>query len=473
MLLRALLCEVAGLTPEAKYFLARFIQCFGVTDPVGLGVKELARQFGLTDRQVSAALAALLACNVLSCASVPDGRGRPKRRYSLQATFLRNLSKCPQPTNTQHVTAIGHLLKHESRGRSHVADAEEEVQKAALDKLASLRAKRQSGRLSIVNRLLLGVLLCHADRLGAIRNLGSAELRKVTGLAQEGLKHRIQRLVDQGLIRAYVPGATGRVMFGRAKSAYFLNLAHPELSEGCRTAAVLVCRTLVVMGKHMLDEADTLFNASCSNDVRAWFGQARVADRVSQIINFFPRREMSRVSPILQCRLENYASALLSEHWAQLPSSDCFIDPPPAELVSGLLERMAAEFRPSQKAMGNSEQFPAEQCRALLIEHLCEDAFRLACRVKRVLTRVQGIPFDALDYLILPHAGKWPKKNLLSRSVLALTKGSSAVRGCYVVIDKANPQYFEREDDIPLNDRYRYGLLTKPVASKASAIGSV
>ena len=44
----ALLCEVKGLGPEAKYFLVRFIQCFGVTDLVCLGVKEFAKQVGVS-----------------------------------------------------------------------------------------------------------------------------------------------------------------------------------------------------------------------------------------------------------------------------------------------------------------------------------------------------------------------------------------------------------------------------------------
>lgn len=469
MLLHALLCQVKGVTPGAKYFLTRFVQCFGVTDPVGLGVKELAKEFGLTDRQVSEALATLKACNVLSYVSSAVGRGRPKRWYSLESTFLRKISKCPQSTKTPHITIIENLLKHERKDRSNVIGPKVEGQRVALDKLSSLRAKRQPGRLSIMNRLLLGVLLCHADRLGAVRNLGFAELRKVTGLAQESLKHRVQWLVDQGFIRAYVPGATGRAIFGRAKSVYFLNLSHPELLDEHRAALVLISTTSLALEKHILDESETLYSASSSNDFRAWHDQSHMANRVSKITSLFPARERRRISPLLQSRLEHYASALLSECWAQLPSSDCFIGPPPVDLIPWLLESIATEFRPSLEA-NSSRGLSAEQCRALLIDQLYEDAFRLACRVKHWFSGVDGIPFDTLDYLILPHGRKGSKKYLLSYSVLALSKGSPSVRGCYIVSDEGEPQCYEHEAEIPLNDRYRYGLLTKP-SGKASSPG--
>ena len=56
MFLSALFYEVKGLEPEDKYFLVRFIQHFGREEPVELGVKALAKQFGLSDRHVTASL---------------------------------------------------------------------------------------------------------------------------------------------------------------------------------------------------------------------------------------------------------------------------------------------------------------------------------------------------------------------------------------------------------------------------------
>ena len=64
--LAALFCEVKGLDADAKYFLTRFVQCLGTADPLGLSVKALATRFGLSDRQVTKSLAALVACEVRS-----------------------------------------------------------------------------------------------------------------------------------------------------------------------------------------------------------------------------------------------------------------------------------------------------------------------------------------------------------------------------------------------------------------------
>jgi len=238
--LAALFCEVKGLDPEAKYFLARFVQCFGAADPEGLGVKALAERFGLSDRQVTKSLGALVECGVMTFPDTVEGRGRPKRYYRLQEDFQKKLNKAAELPPTHHEVAVGNLLRHENR-KAAQASEKTEKQKADLTPLADLRGKRQPGRLTVVNRLLLGVLLCRADRFGVVSDLGSSELCKVVGLDQVSLKHRVRRLIDQGLIRAYVPGATSSVLFAKMKSVYFLNLNHPELSEESNVTSVLIC----------------------------------------------------------------------------------------------------------------------------------------------------------------------------------------------------------------------------------------
>lgn len=90
MQLRALLFEIKGLAPEAKYFLVRFIQCFGVTDPVCLGVKEFAKHVGVTDRQASAALDALVDAEILSAHWYPIKEGVKQGGMESPRPFLRS-----------------------------------------------------------------------------------------------------------------------------------------------------------------------------------------------------------------------------------------------------------------------------------------------------------------------------------------------------------------------------------------------
>lgn len=456
MLLRALLCEVKGLTPEAKYLLARFIQCFGVTAPVGLGVKELAKQFGLTDRQVSEALHVLLACNVLACSSVPEGRGRPKRQFSLQSEFLRKLNRSDSVVSATHERVVEHLLRHENSSCPEVAEAD--GQKAISDRLAGLRAKRKPGRLSVVNRLLLGVLLCHADRFGVVRNLGSAELRKAIGFTQESLKHRMQRLIDQGFVRAYVPGVTSRMMFGKAKSTYFLNLQHPGLCVEVTDALALISG--YYSSDHLLDEAsDFLWG------VNGYREQADSIDDRAQVAKLFSENEILRIAPIVQCRLEHYASILLSSHWAQLDHKDSFES-------SVLLERIKSDFCQIESD---------DSCRAVLVDILCRQAVQMARKIKGQLefapTQPSCLPFDEMDYLILPYTipPGWRRRNALFRTVLAFPRSPVACKhGFYVAevvgSDVQSRRYFPEEEDIPLIERYLYGLLTRPASQEGREI---
>lgn len=221
MPLRALLCEIKGLQPETKYFLVRFIQCFGVTDPVYLAVKDLAQQVGVTDRQVSAALDALVDAAILIRSSIPNERGRPVRSHKVATTFLEELKQLPVPLGVMHEAVIERLMVYV--GPVAVQGEEWGVS------LAQLRARKKPGSLNRVNRLLMAVLLCGADRFGVVRNLGTVQICKATGLSKEKLRSRLKTLMAQELIRSYLPGLSSPVLSVKRKSVYYLNLNHAQL----------------------------------------------------------------------------------------------------------------------------------------------------------------------------------------------------------------------------------------------------
>ena len=84
------------------------------------------------------------------------------------------------------------------------------------------------GRLSFLNRVLLGVLLAHADEFGYVSGLDSKDLQALTGFDANSLKHRIQRLVALGLIRCVLPGCSSSIFqTSKRSSSYYLNLNHP------------------------------------------------------------------------------------------------------------------------------------------------------------------------------------------------------------------------------------------------------
>lgn len=437
MFLSALLYEVKGLGSEGKYFLVRFVQCFGKAEPDGLGVKALAKEFGLSDRQVTASLEALVTCKVMEFSSSSEGKGRPKRCYRLTDDFHKKLNKADAQSATQHETAVGSLLKHENK-KAGQANEKIEEQNEGVDLLADARRKRQPGKLSVVNRLLLSVLLCRADRFGVVSDLGSSELCKVVGLDQKSLKHRMRRLIDQGLIRTYVPGATSSVLFAKMKSIYFLNLNHPELIGG--GISVLAC--IPAFPSHNVWHASSI-------ERRAHRLKGQIKPSLGHPY-YLLRDQQRSFFQFLQVMLETCAAHFLSRYWSKL-----------VQVSYG--QRIEAQDIP---ALNRNDFWPPNlpldydgDEYDILLEDLYRFAYILAVTIKGLLSQASHVPFETMDFVIIPQRFA---SDYACITLLALPRDADGWRSCLVIDPCAGPQYFFRESEIPLEGRYRLGLLTPP-----------
>ncbi|WP_137819594.1 hypothetical protein [Pseudomonas sp. 2FG] len=463
MLVRALSFPLPNVGPVAKYFLVRFVQGFGITDPVSLGVKELAKRFGLSDRQISASLEALLGGGVLALSSTPGGRGRPKRSYRLHEVSVDNFNKPPQmprksyeppPFNEIHKEAIGRLLRHENTIAAQLnTKSESRGDVASLS--AQMRARRQPGRLSIVNRLLLGVLLCYADHFGVVRDLGSSALRKATGLNQERLKNRIDELIEQGLIRVYVPGATSSVFAKKEHSTYFLNLHHPELFECGSETLVLISETEHSSKDNELQYGDQVSQGA--RDVRRF-----PSDFDGMAVGGFFRYFMGQqecVFRLLELKLETYAADFLSWNWIALATGVEIEDP-------NLRKRIRNEFVIPESLREALSTGPEIARLPSLVESMLYGlSIALAKRIQKMISDVPGIPFASMDFVVIPQA-----KNVGYRRfvLLARLRSPGSQRGCLVLCIGNNGesaiQAFTTEAEIPVADQYRFGLRAKPRA---------
>jgi hypothetical protein len=464
MFILALNFPLPNVEPEVKYFLVRFVQCFGITEPVSLGVKGLATRFGLSDRQVSESLAVLLAGGALAISSIFDGRGRPKRSYRLQDAFVAKFNKLPQepsksfdplPFNEIHTEAIGRLLKHE-KSKADQQGAKFEQRGTA----AQMRARRQPGRLSVVNRLLLAVLLCHADRFGVVRDLGSSALRKTTGLNQERLKYRITRLINLGLIRAYVPGATSSVLFKKTSSVYFINLHHPELAiAGSVATSVFVYTSVMLADENDQQDAEIVQNKASyclANPESA----SRILPRFKLVSRFFESQRPS-IFRLFQVRLESYAAYLLSKYWPELVLRQSVKD-------EGLRVRIRDDFRsPKERPDPDSDStaFPSKVHYEALVEEIYERAYGLAVRINTLFSGMSEISFESMDFTIISQVAGIGYYRF---ALLALQRSAEGPLGCFTLHQNAQGEMirktFSREADIPIGDQYRLGLRAKPSA---------
>ncbi|WP_347169651.1 Lrp/AsnC family transcriptional regulator [Pseudomonas salmasensis] len=444
ILLSTLLSAVKGVSPEAKYVLVRLVESGVLAGPVCSGVKELAGRFGISDSQMGAALNSLVRADVLVRQDLVSGQGRPKRQYELDARYVQQVG-LSDVSDVIHRNVIDHLLRHERQLADQSSAVAIQQQGQPIDApLARVRASRKRGRLSVVNRLLLAVLLCRADRFGVVRDLGNAELSRLTGLSRERLKNRVRTLLDSGLIRAYTPGATGSVIFKKTKSVYYLNLHHPELSCGQDFPMALVSLSLLTNSGNDWDVVDDVLHSPAEAERQLAAG----------VRHFFEDKHELRSASLLRGRLDCYAEYLLSRYWADYSEGE-----------SELVQLIKLDLR---GGVAHAQDIQS------LTRYLFKKAGLVAQRVRNVCFHsgsalLSGVDFELLDYALLPARRVVFKSGYFfypSRAVLALPRdGSVGSQRLHVVefghgFGNVTVSEFTDLNGISREDQARYGLLT-------------
>ena len=435
----ALLCEVKGLGPEAKYFLVRFIQCFGVTDLVCLGVKEFAKQVGVSDHQASAALDALVDAEILIRSLVPNKRGKPARCHGIAEAFLAKLNRLAVPVGAMHKAAIERLMVHVGTDAAEMRKFQDQEKAQSL---AHLRARKKSGSLNRVNRLLMAVLLCGADRFGVVRNLGTVQICKATGLSKERLRNRFKTLMDQGLIRSYIPGLSSPVLAVKRKSVYYLNLNHAQLVGGGQATSILG-----IAGGDKDPAALALLlsiRSAANRDEKACAEKAPILKVLAGQGGPFYRT--------FQALLEGYAAQLLSRHWLNLKNRVDDLQ---------LRQQILRDFRLPAGLQG-VDDIDVGVFRAKFNDQLFNLAYDMALWLKCLLSNASNVPLCELDFVIVPQP---VTQGYFCRALLALPKAEQGWNG-YLMMDasgtETSTRIFAGEQDIPLEERYAYRLLSRP-----------
>lgn len=454
-LYRYLMCEIGGLGPEGKYLLVRILLCYLAGGGVVSTAKELSEKFGVSLEAVSKALKALEAQGFFTVTSAPDGKGRPKRRFAFSKLLTSALEKVTPPEGYEPVFDLEPFLAMDTNPAEG-----EQIRRPDWDD-GVLFGNRKVGSLSATNRLLISVLLAHADKFGIVTSLGTAALRKATGLSGERLTYRLTRLVATGVIREYVPGASSRPLLGRADSIYVLNLADPEL-------LVLGLEPVVFVKRFPPDAYigwSSLLGDICSSahhlppKINEDDPDPENLKRLAQVKEFFDSnvRVRVRVSPILEFRLLSYASTLISKYWDLIPSSPVEVVPLAAmkQLQDGLRERVTSDNCPPRKKLKQMKDVVPESAQTdVLHEFIVEVACRMAAEIKQMFPTLDR----EMDYAVLPGG-----RQAVFLTLLALPKTEAAQTGCYIWKAGANePKCYSSERDLQVPDRLDYGLLGRP-----------
>ena len=444
MFARLLRNRSVGLSPEAKFFLLRFLQedqkdqkdqKEQVDTLAALNVRKIAKRIGVTPKVASSAIEQLVSLGLLTKQSKLRQLGRPSSEHRCATVAVEKLLGPTQDNPGQEVRVA---------------------------KLLGGASEQKGQRLMYANRLLLAVLVAQADEFGVVRKLGWRDLAELTGLQREVIRRRLEWLLDQGYLRSVVPGATGVALFKKAKSEYVLNLAHPVLCIN-QEPRVLVVRTK--LGRH-IDEypARQILNAvmSCRRAKNVTIGH-----ECYNIGELFGAGNPLYLTPILQASIDRYASFLLSEQ------------PDAINEKGASLNELRARIRQEFIVPGADEDEGAAAMQVDIVRLLCDQSLGWARDIKAAIDGVNGLPGEGpFKYWLLPASKRdhsWRgRKEPLAWALLVKANAGAMQCGCrvhdaYLGVDHS----LHNDEELTREERCFYGLLTelKPVpGSKLDAV---
>jgi hypothetical protein len=415
-----LLSELSGISAASKLFFVKLLQRFSEKTSFCFGVKLFASELAVTDRVVTNALKDLTACDYLIRTVSIKGPGRPTPTYRFGGAY-------------------------EDALKTAIRD-ERLVQGALVDRVLKSRHSEKVEGLSTANRLLLAVLLGCSDRVGSVTDLDRGNLCRLTGLTPSSLQRQLKKLHTLKSIRAIAPGVMASDLFGPISSSIFLNLQNPTrclVGESANFFIYTPIRdsTLYVTGfitkslaYRMLEIGDKHSRGVLKKTYeRTWSdAQGLLPDlaRLEKMSELLKEKRVSRqqLSVILQARLEEYASFLLSHHWTDLACETYTAD---AILVDRIKRHLKGES--DETSAKKAARIGVWQTSADLALLLHDTSVLLACWVQRMMNWVVGTPYELMRHVILPSSNDvgW----LLKFVIVSYSDSPDTALGCYVLSD--------------------------------------
>lgn len=439
--------------PETKFFFIAFWSHYGAVTPKPRTLKQLAEDLVLPVQAVSKAVAQLVEMAALQVVTQPEGKGRPRCTYEMSKAIQADLRDIKERT-LSHLGLVEHVLGGE-RIRAIWAGWKENVQAAAPVGARSSGEKKaapvRAGQLSLANRLLLIILLSHADAFGVVRGLSSKEICSLTGMDGAALKQRLRRLTELGFIRRHIPGIASPVFAEKLKSVYLLNLNHLQISP-----AVDVLGTAV---HQCFDDpvVDYKFVCMVRSDRNSFLN--RHGYTTPHSVLRLLRRAPDHLFDQLELFICDCASGFLSRHWGRS-------DPVEWSEVVGIDSvakgRVATFFR--EPMLDPKGKVAVEQDE--VIDFFQRMIFDLADEYVRRFSTLPFAPFAEANCILVPIHVRTGHQCI----ALLIQKpcGSGLANHWSITKGGGDPVVasFSREADISLDLREQSGLLTPKRASQ-------
>lgn len=423
------------------------------------GVKKLARALGVTDAVLKKTLEFLKETGCLTQEAIRASHGRYPSLYRWQSKKMEELYGVDGLTRQDpHITLIDHLLVADRGGKGG-------------------KGKKRHPLL-ISHRLLLSILLIHADSCGVVKGLGMADLCKLACMKRDRVESHIVKLLKEGYIRQYVPGLTGQMLFGCVKGVFFLNLRHANFKNHAYAGLTFLFREDVLFDEFEFQESKQVFRksgyfrerfysaGSCGIYVRRGADQkpsviifedekpvSEIQAKLPQISGFFREDSFLSESSYLQMKLEEYASYLLTHRWRELKRSTEFIDDEVMQRIQK--ETLAPKFL-KHRVPGS---FPSDEQINRLYHFIYFLSLNIAINIKTMIALNPKVVETPLSFCIVPHpfsnngyaVEAFFKPMTLGKAVCLDLKNGISGRGFV----KPSPR---KESGMDLAERHFYGL---------------
>lgn len=433
--------QISGtnLSAEAKMLLAGASACFPTGVASRWGLECYARRTGISERLFRRVLGELVESEVFSICRMEGRAGSRRVRYRWSNVIELNGS----------TPALSSVIDRVLRAKRTIGPSylEQVQQKPKLGR-AGLKA-----RLSLTNRLLLVVLLCRANKFGVVEGVGSAELRKLTGLSGHRLESQLFKLNAFGLIRSKIPGFSGSDFIGSKKTVYLLNLNHPDIVSTGSGSSVFVFESCTEFGGK--SAAQLIFDLADEGDFSSILGLDNSAvfyegfNDISSLFSGLSEERRKAVCGMLQFVVERCASHFLSHCLDRVVNGEvAYDDEFLAQVASWVKDRSPSRF---------ARKFSGVSVQVLICKFSQVLAGSVYSRLKRILPRYLGAHEFFLVSTVPPEGAPG-----LS-AVLAIEKEDGGGR-CFRVADHWG--FFDGwtdyicESSIPAEVRHEAGLMS-------------
>ena len=391
---KAIQLNLVKAKPGIRFFLIRWLYIYE-KQSISKPITDIASELNLTPKLVREALLYLTKSDYFIKNTISRGKGRPSSTYIISDKLNSLINELPDPTN--HVSIIK-------------------------DVVSAFKVKGETHKLNSLNnttKLLLTVLVSFADECGVVRGIGMSDIAIYTGMDRDRFHRHLTMLEKSGYLFAYIPGLTGKNLFGSVKGVYFLDLNSTNLRVNTQVSSCLDFNShpyrmydsqvphlfkLILNNRNQRNKEDMCEDIKCE------------MDELLSLLDLLKMDYNNGIFQHVQLKVEECASFLLSNHWGGIKSGMNLDDLEkriapliePKNLFSSRVCSNCLNLNEESEDTETTNQSPlvcqtnTKKAYIALVKFIRSSVYQLASQVKVVMRSVPENKYREMNHSIIP-----------------------------------------------------------------------